>query len=66
MLLACVAAVVFGLSGLLSSLFDTQGGATYYMAAAGLAGFVVGVVGTVVTSVMTMLRRHSLPAKPAA
>jgi hypothetical protein len=66
LLLCCVSVLMFLLSGLLSSLFDTNGGATYYMAALSLAGFAVGVVGTVVTFVMTRLRRHSPPAKPVA
>ena len=66
LLLCCASVLVFLLAGLLSSLFDTNGGVTYYMAALGLAGFAVGVVGTVVTFVMTLLRRHSPPTKPVA
>lgn len=66
LLLICASVLVFALAGLLSSLFDTNGGATYYMAALSLAGFAVGVVGTVITFVMTLLRRHLPPAKPVA
>ena len=67
LLLCCASVLVFLLAGLLSSLLhDTNGGVTYYMAALGLAGFAVGVVGDLVTFVMTLLRRHSPPAKPVA
>ena len=38
-------------------------GAIAFLCVAGLA---VGVIGAIVTFVMTMLRRHSPPAKPAA
>jgi len=66
LLLCCASALVFVLSGLLSSLFHTQGGVTYYMAALSLAGLAVGVIGALVSFVTTMLRRHSPPAKPVA
>jgi len=57
---------MFALAGLLSSLFhiNSNGGATYYMAAVGLAGLAVGIIGALVSFVMTMLRHHSPPAKP--
>jgi hypothetical protein len=34
------------------------------MAALGLAGLAVGIIGVLVSFVMTMLRHHSPPAKP--
>jgi hypothetical protein len=57
LLLGCASVLVFLLSGLLSGLFHTQGGVTYYMAALSLAGFVVGVIGALVSFVTIMLRR---------
>jgi uncharacterized membrane protein YfcA len=66
LLVGCASVLMFFLSGLLSSLFHTNGGVTYYMAALSLAGLSVGIIGAVVTFVMTMLRRHSPPAKPVA
>jgi Na+/melibiose symporter-like transporter len=66
LLLCCASVLMFFLSGLLSSLFhtNTNGGATYYMAAVSLAGLAVGIIGALVSFVMTMLRHHSPPAKP--
>jgi hypothetical protein len=66
LLLTCASVLVFALAGLLSSLFhiNSSRGATFYMAALSLAGLAVGIIGAVVTSVRTMLRRHSPPAKP--
>jgi hypothetical protein len=66
LLLTCAAVLLFFLAGLLSSLFNTQGGATYYMAALSLAGFAVGIIGAVVTLVLTVLRSHSPSAKRVA
>jgi hypothetical protein len=66
LLLICASVLVFALAGLLSGLLHTQGGVTYYMAALGLAGLAVGVIGALVSFVTTMLRRHSPPAKPVA
>jgi uncharacterized membrane protein YfcA len=66
LLLICASVLVFALAGLLSGLFHTQGGVTYYMAALSLAGLAVGVIGALVSFVTTMLRRHSPPAKPVA
>ena len=65
LLLACVSVVVFLLSGLFASLLSlSDGGPFYYTAALGLAGLAVGVIAAVVTLVVTMLHRHSPPAKP--
>jgi len=68
LLLCCASVLMFFLSGLLSSLFhtNTNGGFTYYMAALSLAGLALGIIGALVSLVMTMLRRHSPPAKPVA
>ena len=57
---------MFGLAGLLSGLLHIDGdrGAAFYLAAVSLAGFAVGVIGALVSFVVTMLRRHSPPAKP--
>jgi Na+/melibiose symporter-like transporter len=68
LLLICASVLVFALAGLLSGLFhiDSNRGATFYMAAVGLAGLAVGVIGALVSFVMTMLRHHSPPAKPVA
>ena len=66
LLLCCASVLMFFLSGLLSSLFHTNGGFTYYMASLSLAGLAVGVIGALVSFVTTMLRRHSRPAKPVA
>ena len=60
---------MFSLAGLLAGLFPSlggDGGPAYYVAVLGLAGLAVGIIGAVVTFVMTMLRRHSTPAKPVA
>jgi len=58
--------LICALAGLLSGLFhiNSNRGATFYMAAVGLAGLAVGIIGALVSFVMTMLRRHSPPAKP--
>jgi hypothetical protein len=66
LLLCCASVLMFFLAGLLSLLFPPDGGPAYYVAALSLAGFVVGVIGAAVASVMTMLRRHSPRAKPVA
>jgi Na+/melibiose symporter-like transporter len=66
LLLICASVLVFALAGLLSSLFNINSnrGATFYMAAVSLAGLTVGIIGALVSFVMTMLRHHSPPAKP--
>jgi uncharacterized membrane protein YfcA len=66
LLLCCASVLRFFLSGLLSGLFHTNGGATYYMAALSLAGLALGVIGALVSFVTSILRRHSPPAKPVA
>ena len=68
LLLICASVLVFALAGLLSSLFhiNSNRGATFYMAALSLAGLAVGIIGALVSFVMTMLRHHSPPAKPVA
>jgi hypothetical protein len=68
LLLCCASVLLFFLSGLLSSLFhiNSNRGATFYMAAVSLAGLALGIVGALVSFAMTMLRRHSPPAKPVA
>ena len=66
LLLICASVLVCALAGLLSGLFhiNSNRGATFYMAAVGLAGLAVGIIGALVSFVMTMLRHHSPPAKP--
>jgi len=66
LLLICASVLVCALAGLLSGLFhiDSNRGATFYVAAVGVAGLAVGIIGALVSLVMTMLRHHSPPAKP--
>ena len=67
LLLACASAVVFALGAFLSSLSSTgEVGVLFYLGLLCVAGLAVGIIGAVVTFVMTMLRRHSPPAKPVA
>ena len=65
LLLACVSVVVFvGLAYILSPAPDN--GIAFMVGLACVAGLAVGIIGAVVTFVMTMLRRHSPPARPVA
>jgi Na+/melibiose symporter-like transporter len=64
LLLCCASALVLLLAALLSLLFPPNGGPAYYLAVLGFAGLAVGVIGALVCFVMTVLRRHSPPAKP--
>jgi hypothetical protein len=69
LLLCCASVLLFLLAGLLAGLFPSlggDGGPTYYVAVLGLAGLAVGIIGALVSFVMTVLRRHSPPAKPVA
>ena len=69
LLLCCASVLLFLLAGLLAGLFPSlggDGGPAYFVAVLGLAGFAVGIIGALVTFVMTLLRRHSPPAKPVA
>jgi VIT1/CCC1 family predicted Fe2+/Mn2+ transporter len=69
LLLCCASVLVFLLAGVLAGLFPSlggDGGPAYYVAVLGLAGLAMGIIGAVVTFVMTMLHRHSPPAKPVA
>jgi hypothetical protein len=69
LLVCCASVLLFLLAGLLAGLFPSlggDGGPAYYVAVLGLAGLAVGIIGAVVSFVMTMLRRHSPPAKPVA
>jgi Na+/melibiose symporter-like transporter len=66
LLVICASVLVCVLAALLSVLFhiNSNRGATFYVAAVGFAGLAVGIIGALVSFVMTMLRHHSPPAKP--
>jgi hypothetical protein len=67
LLLACVSVGVFALAGYLSSLSSTgEVGILFFLGLLCVAGLAVGVVGAVVASVLTLVRRHSPPARPVA
>jgi hypothetical protein len=67
LLLACVSAVVFGVGAFLSNLSNTgDTPVTFFIGLLCVAGLAVGIIGALVTFVMTMLRRQSPPAKPVA
>ena len=65
LLLCCVSALMFLLAALLGSLFGPSGGPMYYVEVLALAGFGVGIIGAVVSFVVTFLRRHVPPVKRA-
>ncbi len=67
LLLAGVSVLAFVLGVFISSHSSTgTTAAGSLLAFGGVVGLVVGIIGAVVTFVMTMLRRHSPPAKPVA
>jgi hypothetical protein len=64
-LLLCVAAALLYLLGmLLGGLFGPDGGPMYYVELLALAGFGVGIVGTVISIVVTLVRGRSRPSEP--
>jgi hypothetical protein len=64
LLLCCVSAVVFLLAALLGSLFGPNGGPMYYVEVLAYAGLGVGILGAVVSVVVTIVRRGSRPERP--
>jgi hypothetical protein len=63
LLLCCASALLYLLGMLLGGLFGPDGGPMYYVEVLALAGFAVGIIGAVVSFVVTILRRHAQPAK---
>jgi hypothetical protein len=67
LLLAFVSVGVFALCAYLSSLSRTgEVAILFIIGLLCVAGLAVGIVGAAVSSVLTLLRRHSPPAKPVA
>jgi hypothetical protein len=67
LLLAAVSVLAFVLGATISDHSSTGTTAVgSLLAFGGVVGLAVGVIGAVVTFFMTLLRRHSPPAKPAA
>jgi hypothetical protein len=67
LLLCCASVVVFALAAFISSQSSTgEVGVLFFLGLLCVAGLAVGIIGAVVTFVMTMLRHHSPPAKPVA
>jgi hypothetical protein len=65
LLLACVSLLVFvGAAYIFHPAPDN--GIAFTIGLVCVAGLAVGIVGAVVTFIMTMLRRHTPPAKPVA
>ncbi len=71
LLLAGVSVVAFVLMGVIGSLIGSDSSTgepaiAFVLEFFGVVGLGVGIVGAVVTFVMTLLRRHSPPANPVA
>ncbi len=67
LLLAGVSVGLFVLGAYIGSHSATgETAAAFILGFFGVVGLAVGIVGAVVTFVMTLLRRHSPPAKPVA
>ncbi len=71
LLLAGVSVLVFAVFAALGNAFgveeaSTVGAIGFFVALLCWAGLVVGIIGAVVTFFMTLLRRHSPPARPVA
>ncbi len=69
LLLACASVVVFAACAAVGGKYgdaSTIGAIVGSIAFLCVAGLAVGIVGAVVTFIMTLLRRHSPPAKRAA
>ena len=67
LLLAGVSVLAFVLGASISSHSSTgTTAAGSLLAFGGVVGLAVGIIGAVVTFVMTLLRRHAPPAKPVA
>lgn len=71
LLLAGVSAAVFLVTGVIGGALgvddaSTIGAIGFVLGLLCVVGVVVGVIGAVVTFVMTLLRRHSPPAQPVA
>jgi hypothetical protein len=67
LLLAGVSVVAFVLGGFIGSHSSTgETAISFFLGLGGVAGFAVGIIGTLVTFIMTLLRHHSPPAKPVA
>jgi hypothetical protein len=67
LLLAGVSVVAFVLGGFIGSHSSTgETALSFFLGLGGVAGLAVGIIGALVSSVATMLRRRSPPAKPVA
>jgi hypothetical protein len=67
LLLAGVSVLAFALGGFIGSQSSTgETAIAFFLGLGGVVGLAVGIIGAVVTFVMTLLRHHSPPAKPVA
>lgn len=71
LLLACAAVVALVLVAVIGSLIDSDSSTgepaiVFILEFFGVVGLGVGIIGAVVSSVLTLLRHHSPPAKPVA
>jgi hypothetical protein len=64
---AGVSVVAFALGAVIGSHSSTgETAISFWLGLGGVAGLAVGIIGAVVTVVMTLLRLHSPPSKPVA
>lgn len=67
LLLAGVSVVAFVMGAFIGSHSSTgETAISFFLGLGGVAGFAAGIIGALVSSVATMLRRRSPPAKPVA